>query len=293
MTTAFPRLSLLLAAVLFSTGGAGMKALTLDGWQRACFRSAIAAAFLWIALPAARRRPSLATLGVGALYAFTMVSFVLANTYATAATAIFMQSLAPVPVLLLSPLLLGEHVRRRDLYFMAALVVGFACLMAAPEAVSATAPDPRLGRMYAAWSCLGWSGTMLGLRLLARDALAGQDRSAQALAVGNALAAGCALPLALPVVEFHASDAAILGYLGVFQIGVAYACLARGLRQVPAIEASLLLMLEPVLNPIWTWIVHREAPHALTWAGGAVVMAATVVHALVAARARAGEGRTA
>jgi drug/metabolite transporter (DMT)-like permease len=87
------------------------------------------------------------------------------------------------------------------------------------------------------------------------------------------------------------SDAALLVYLGVFQIGLAYLCFVRGLRHVPALEASLLLMLEPVLNPIWTWVVHREEPHPCTWLGGVVVIGATLAHAVAGARGRtAGEG---
>ena len=45
-----------------------------------------------------------------------------------------------------------------------------------------------------------------------------------------------------------------------FQIGLAYGCLIEGLRGVPALEASLLLLLEPVLNPVWAWMVHGERP---------------------------------
>ncbi len=62
-------------------------------------------------------------------------------------------------------------------------------------------------------------------------------------------------------------DWLILRYLGVFQIALAYFLMTRAMRCVPAFEASLLLLLEPVLNPIWTWLVYRERPGnlALAW----------------------------
>ena len=48
-------------------------------------------------------------------------------------------------------------------------------------------------------------------------------------------------------------------YLGVFQIGLAYVCLGGAIRRLPALEVSLLLLLEPVLNPVWTWLIRGEA----------------------------------
>lgn len=284
------RLLLLLAALLFSTGGAALKALSLSPFQRAGFRSAIAAAFLLLVLPETRRLPSWPTVLVGGFYAWTVLTFVLANTFATAATAIFVQGLAPLVVLLFSPSLLGERVRRRDVVFMAWLLLAFGFLVAAPESASATAPDPGLGLACAAASCVGWSATVLGLRRLARGSASVEDRSPQALVVGNALACTVALPLALPVSHVGVGDVVLICYLGVFQIGLAYLCFVRGLRQVPALEASLLLMLEPILNPVWTWLVHREEPHPLTLFGGGIVVGATVLHALSSARARAAGG---
>src|SRR5690606_18143001 len=106
MTAASPlraRLLLLAAATLFSTGGAAIKATSLTAWQVASFRSAIAALTLLVLLAGARRRPSAPALGVGAIYAATMILFVLANKLTTAANAIFLQDTAPLYVLLASP----------------------------------------------------------------------------------------------------------------------------------------------------------------------------------------------
>jgi drug/metabolite transporter (DMT)-like permease len=98
------------------------------------------------------------------------------------------------------------------------------------------------------------------------------------------LAFAVVLPWALPVGPISAKNLALLAYLGVFQIGLAYVCLTRGLRHVPALEASLLLMLEPVLNPIWTWRVHGEVPSGWTLAAGALMVLAMSVQALTQPR---------
>ena len=89
-------------------------------------------------------------------------------------------------------------------------------------------------------------------------------------------------PAATPV------DLALLLYLGVFQLGLAYLCFSRGVTGTPAIEASLLILVEPVLNPIWTFLLVGERPGPWALAGGAVILAATIwrtaAPALAAAR---------
>jgi drug/metabolite transporter (DMT)-like permease len=104
--------------------------------------------------------------------------------------------------------------------------------------------------------------------------------------MGNLIAFVAVLPLALPVTTSRPGDWMLLGYLGVFQIGLAYAFLIKGLRHVPAIEASLLLLIEPVLNPVWAWAFQDETPGPRTIAGGAVILMATFARGVVADRAR-------
>jgi drug/metabolite transporter (DMT)-like permease len=72
----------------------------------------------------------------------------------------------------------------------------------------------------------------------------------------------------------------MVGYLGVIQIAIAYILFTRGVRRVSALEASLLLLLEPVLNPVWAWLVHGEEPSGWALAGGAIILAATVINTL-------------
>src|SRR5689334_210393 len=124
------RLEVLAAAALFSTGGAAVKATTLSGWQVACFRSAVAAATLFLLLPGARRRPSPAILGVAASYAATMICFVQGNKLTTAAATIFLQASAPLYVLLLAPWILKERIKRLDIAYMAVLAGGMGLLLA-------------------------------------------------------------------------------------------------------------------------------------------------------------------
>ena len=93
-----------------------------------------------------------------------------------------------------------------------------------------------------------------------------------------------ALPLALPFGHHAATDWLLVGYLGVFQIALAYVLVTKALEALPALEASLILLIEPVLNPVWAWVFQGERPGAWALAGGGVILGATTVRSLLDAR---------
>lgn len=269
------RLAIFAAAVLFSSGGAAIKATHLTGWQVASFRSAVAAVAVLVMLPAARRGFGKMPAVVGAGYAATMILFVLANKLTTAASTIFLQATAPFYLVLLGPWLLKEPVRRRDFAFMLPLAIGLGLFFVGGEAGSLTAPDPFTGNILAALSGVCWALAVTGLRFMGKGHGRGGG-AGSAVVLGNVFAFLFCLPFALPVASVRPADVAIVSFLGVFQIGLAYVLLNYGLRHVGALEASLLLLAEPVLNPLWAWIVHGERPSAWSLVGGAVIVAATL-----------------
>lgn len=275
------RFRILGAAILFSTGGAAIKATTLSAWQVACFRSGLAAIVLLLALRTWRGWWRPRVLAVGAAYAATLVFYVTANKLTTAANTIFLQSTAPIYLLLLGPRLLGERLRRSDLLLSLALAVGMALFFVGIEAPQVTAPDPARGNILAALSGLTWALTLLGLRWLGRGGGEhGADAAGPAVIAGNVIAALVCLPGALPLDGGRPVDGLVVGYLGVFQIGLAYVWMTRAVRYVPALETSLLLLLEPVLNVLWAWLIHGERPGPRALAGSAIILVATVAHTL-------------
>jgi drug/metabolite transporter (DMT)-like permease len=280
-----PRLLVVSTALLFSTGGAAIKATSLTAWQVASFRSGIAAVLLALCMPGWRRAWHPRTLAVGAAYAATMILFVVANKLTTAVNTIFLQYTAPLYLLVLGPWLLRERVRSADLLLIGALGAGMTLFFVGVEPPRETAPDPSRGNWLAALSGLSWALTILGLRWLGRDHDArGGDAAGAAVIAGNVLACLICLPLALPVAASRAADWITVSYLGLFQIGLAYLLLTRGVRRLPALETSLLLLCEPVLNGLWAWLLHGEAPGAWALAGCGLVLLATVA---VATRDRA------
>jgi DME family drug/metabolite transporter len=260
-------------AALFSTGGAAIKACSLSGWQVAGLRSAVAAVVLAILLPESRRIRDVRVVLLAVAYAATLVLFVRATKLTTAASAIFLQSVAPLYVLVLGHWLLGERVQRRDVGFMTAFAVGLGFLLSGTSVPLASAPDPALGNRLAALSGVTYAFTLVGFRYLRADPGAGVS----SIVVGNVFAALSTLPFALPLPRIGLADLGVVSYLGIVQIGLAYLLLTRGMRHVPALEASLLLLVEPVLNPIWAWILQKEVPEAASLVGGAVILVTTAL----------------
>jgi drug/metabolite transporter, DME family len=276
------RLELLAAAALFSTGGAAIKACALSSFQVAGFRSLVAALALVLLVPEARRGFSVRAVAVALAYAATLVLFVAANKLTTSANAIFLQSTAPLYLLLLGPLLLDERVRRSDILVLVVAATGLALFVVQPELAQRTAPDPFRGNLCALASGASWAMTLVGLRWLSSAPAKGSAQGAVIL--GNVVAFIACAPWAFPVRGLRPIDGLLIGYLGIFQIGLAYALIVRGMRSARALEASLLLLLEPALNPIWTWLVHRETPSGWALAGGGLVLAATVGKSVADAR---------
>lgn len=301
------RLAVMAAALLFSTGGAAIKLTTLPWAHVAGLRAGIAALFLLIVLRVHWRSFGLASLGIGVAQAATMLLFVTGNKLTTAANVIFLQSTAPLYVLLLGPLLLGERRQRGDLGFLALFALGLGLFFVGQPPPQATAPDPALGNLLSLASGLSWAATVLGMRGLAlrqhaaalarvasADGLVGtpdRDLVSAATVLGNLIVFAICLPAIAAAPLPAGRDVAILAWLGVFQVGLAYALFTRGVRGVRAFDATLLTLIEPVLNPLWTWLVHGESPGRFAIAGGALILGTSVARSWwVASRAAGSSG---
>jgi DME family drug/metabolite transporter len=281
-----PRLAILLTGACFSLGGALIKLCTFPSLERAGLRAAIAALTLFALLPEARRRPNLRVLALALPYFGATCLFVVANTMTTAADAIFLQSTYPLWVTLLGPWLLRERARRVDLLVLLCIAAGMTLFFLAPATASATAPEPRFGDVLAIVSGASYGVLLIGFRWLGRR---GAGEQCAAVAWGNALTAPIALLLApllgqTPTAGDPQSWIAIT-VLGVVQVGVAYTLLVRAMPHVPAVQASLLLMIEPALSPLIAYAVHDETPHWLAIVGGCTIVGSVAAGTALARQA--------
>jgi DME family drug/metabolite transporter len=288
------RARLLGGALLFSTGGAAIKSSSLGGLQLAGLRSALAAAAVLLMAPAAARRLTGRAWLVGLAYGATLLLYVEANKLTTAASTIFLQSTAPLFILLLAPWLLREPLRGRELVFLASLALGLTLFFVDIEPPAALAPRPFAGNVLAAFSSLTWALTIIGLRWLSRSeaslaagagspGTAGAGRAggsaASAVVAGNLIALGVSVPWLPGSLGMSFADLLTVAYLGFFQIGLAYLLVTSAMRRLPALEASLYLMVEPVLNPLWVWLIHGERPGFWSLLGGTIILFATAAKA--------------
>ncbi len=295
------RLQIIAGALLFSTGGLAIKAVSFDGWQVSGLRSGFAVIALLIICPLARQDWSWRTLVAGIPYAATFILFSLANKFTTPANTIFLQDTAPIYLLLLAPWLLSERPQRRDIWFMITLAVGMLLFFARIDAPTQLAPDPLLGNILAASAGLTWALTLLSLRWLAMrsagtgkdtgkdgnrsENTGGKDHPIVAVLIGNLIACLVSAMWAFPIEGAGMQDWLITGYLGVFQIAFAYVLVTSGIRHLTALETSLVLLLEPVLNPIWVWLILAEVPGSLAIAGGSIILIATALRTVQQTRA--------
>jgi drug/metabolite transporter, DME family len=252
------------AATLWSTAGAAIKLCGLSGWQINLGRSLIAALVLALLFRDARRRPDRGVLWVAVAYAFTVLLFVLANKATTSANAIFLQDTAPVWVLLLSPWLLHERPGRSELLSVPLFLVGLTLFF-----LDQLSPGQAVGNVIALASGVAFALCILGLRKLGH-------RNVGAIVWGNLIAALLSLPMALRGPSPTVRDLGLVVFLGVFQLGLSYGLFARGLRHTPAVEASLLALVEPVLNPVWTFLFTGERPGPWAVRGGVIILVATL-----------------
>jgi drug/metabolite transporter (DMT)-like permease len=265
------------AAVCWSFAGVLIKAVaaTWPGLAVSGGRGAVAAVFLLLTNRGLRFHFSRDQV-IGALgYAACTITFCTATTMTSAANAILLQYTAPVWVALLGAWLLREPATRIDWLTIAAALGGMALFFHGSLALGQIAGD-----LLALLSGVCFAAMTIALRRQ-------RDGSAvESIILGNALAFLVGLPWIVAAPPLPPTGWAALLALGTVQLGVSYWLYARAIRHVTALEAVLIPVIEPVLNPIWVLIFVGERPSAWGLAGGAIVLGAVTARAVASIRAR-------
>jgi drug/metabolite transporter (DMT)-like permease len=263
-------LYIIIAALLWSTGGIGIKAIDDPPLKVTFYRSVFAAITLFLIFrrDGSRFPRTPAFFAAIVAYGMCLTSFVIATRWTTAANAIFLQYAGVVWVLLLSPLVLREPMRRRDVIAIVFALSGMALFFIGKFEARGMA-----GNAMALLSSVFFAMLILALR---RE----HDASRAAVTWGNVAIALVLLPFVANDLSLSLRSFLALLFLGVFQIGVAYAFFVKGLRYVTATQASLTGMLEPVANPIWVLLFLGEQPSKFALAGAVVVLAAIAWHTM-------------
>jgi len=263
------------AALLWSTGGLAIKLVPLGALGVVFWRSFVSGLFLLVVFRPSRERWRHAAPSTVVVYALMIVSFVTATKMTTAANAIFLQYTGPLYVLAIAPFLLKEPFRKID-----AAAVGVALAGMSLFFVGRLGPGALAGNLVAVVSGLFFGLTIL---LLRRDA---SGDAIPSVIAGNLAAAAIALPFAWGRLALDAKGVALVLFLGIFQLGISYVLFVKGLKTVPAAEASLLGMLEPMFNPLWAFLGLGERPSVWALLGGAIVLLAVAGRTIAGARMR-------
>ena len=262
------------AALLWSTGGIGIKAIADSPLKVTFYRSLFAAIALFLVFARdvwGRRhwRSTPAFITAIVCYGACLTTFVIATKWTTAANAIFLQYAGVVWVLLLSPLVVREPMRTRDVVAIVMAIGGMALFF-----VGKFEARGMSGNAMALVSSVFFAGLILALR---RE----HDAAQSAVTWGNVVLALALLPFVAKDLALTWKSFGVLAFLGLFQIGLAYAFFVRGLKYVTVTQASLTGMLEPVSNPIWVFLLLGERPSAFAIAGGVIVLAAIAWHTMM------------
>ncbi len=265
------------SAAVWSFGGAIARYLSVtDSWTAIFWRSVCAALFLlgfmlWREGRAGTlqlfRSMGWAGVAVGVCFATASTCFVVALGYTTVANILLMQAGAPLFAALAGAVLFRERIGLATWLAIAAVIAGVGIMVSNSVA----------GRV---------SPVGDGLALLMSVAVAGATvltrRHAQvgmmpAVFLGTVIAAAVGGTMAGQL-QVSPADAALLFVFGALNLGLGMALFVTGVRLLPAALAALIGTVEPVLGPVWVWLVHGEVPGNRTLVGGGVVILALVLH---------------
>ena len=267
---------LLLTALGWSLGGVLMKLVDWPPLAVGGGRGLVAAVFLLI-IGGRGLRFTWSPLQLATAVAYTgcTILFAAATKLTTAANAILLQYTAPVWVALFGAWLLQERATRADWWTMAAAFVGMAIFL-----YDGLRFNDLAGILLAIASGVAFAAMILLLR---------KQRAVSTIEpviIGNLLGFFIGLPsiCAAPWPDNRSIIALLV--LGVFQLGIPYLLYARAIRHVTALEAVLIPVIEPILNPIWVMLVIGEKPSPLALGGGAIVLGAVTWRAIDSVRKR-------
>ena len=265
-------LMLVLTATLWSTSGLWIKVISWSPLAILGGRSLVAILVLWAYLRKPTFRVTWIQLLGSVCYVLTQLTFVWATKLTTAANAIFLQYASPIYVVILGYIFLKERPHKADWVSMGLIFSGLFLFFGDKLTF-----DGVFGNILAIVSGMTFSVVMLVMRSERNN------NPANIIFIGNIIGFFVGLPFVFKE-TINLPNIGILLYLGLFQIGLSFVLYSISIQHVRALESNLILTLEPILNPIWVFLVLGEKPGTLALFGSALVIGAVIFRAIVSAR---------
>lgn len=263
---------LVFASIFWSTGGILIKLVDWNPIAIAGSRSLISSIVVLLYLKKPKITWSMAQIGGALSYTATVMLFVAANKLTTAANAILLQFTAPIFVAILGLLILKEKIKSYD--YIAIIVVFVGMLLFFIDDVGG---GSMLGNTLAVISGFFLACVTIALRFQ-------KDGSpVETTFLGNLLTFIVSIPFIVKGLPDLKSILAII-VLGVFQLGIAYILYALAIKHLKAIEAILITVIEPILNPIWVFLFAGEKPSLYAVIGGLIVIITVTVRSIIVSK---------
>ncbi len=264
-------LSLALCAMLWSSGGLFIKSVSWHPLAIAAVRSLFGGVTILTLIGKPKITFSFSQIAAAFCNAGTMLLFVSATKLTTAANAILLQYSAPIFVAVLGWAILKERPKWEHWIALVFITVGISIFFL--DKVSA---GNFLGNVLAAVSGITFALFAVFMRMQ-------KDGSAvESVLLSHCITFIAGIPFFLTVPpSFGAAGWGALLFLGVFQVGVSSILFSRGIKHVPAVQAMLIAVLEPILNPIWVFLVLGERPSHGAVVGGLIIVAAVTVSSFI------------
>lgn len=255
------RLLILLSAFLWSLAGVFIKFLDVHPLVIVFYRS-LFASFVFMPFLRPRDFVGRAPVLISVLtYTAAITAFVSANKLTTAANAIVLQYTAPIFVFLFSHFALGETISRLNGIALAIAMCGVAII-----SFDSAGQPQMVGVLLALLSGVLFAGYMINLRNT-------REISPVYLTwINNLCCALLLLPLVSSRLTLSPNELWILALMGGVQLGLPYFFFSKGLKSISLQEASLIALVEPVLNPIWVALLVGEIPALATISGGVMIL---------------------
>jgi len=269
---------LVATSILWSLSGVFVKSVNIDSIAFAFWRSlAAGVAILPLVWLSRQPWPNLRWMLLSVVvYAAVVSLLITAMTDATAAVGILLQYTGPVFCALFAWVFQRRRIGGRTWLAIAIASAGILIMM-----LGGQFPRGWVGPVCGLLSGVAFGALILILEKLNRLAN-GQANPFAIVALNNLGCAILLIPLmallARPILAMPWQIGMVLA-CGVVQLGIPYVLFQLGLRRVPAVDASLLILLEPVLNPLWVWLAIGERPDTATFVGGAAILIAMSLEA--------------
>ena len=281
-----PAVYVIVAVTLWSTGGLFIKLTSLDAYQVTFFRSLLAAVTVAILTRKQGFQINLFGIIAAIIYATLLFLFVWATKKTTAANAIFLQYTAPIYILILSPFVIGEKFHLRDLFTVIVCLAGMSLFFVGQLEISDIQGN------IAALA----SGFFYGIYVMLLRHPKGEGLNPVITVIyGNFLLALVTIPSGVSAVPvMNLMDVVAVTFLGVFQIGISYMLFIKGITLgTRPLDASIIGFIEPLLNPVWVFLIIGEKPSNWAILGGIIIIAAVAFHTLRQYAQRTPAGSTA